>query len=345
MSSIYNETQPLLESTMAKGLNWKDVDQDGHLSDVQINVDIHHNGLSRREKNGDVLELTSPKEEPNFRPEKWKTLVAFAFLSANLIFNLMCLSIVHERVPDRTKYPPLPDIFFDYFPPADWALDVSEIIIMIATWSTLILIFFHRHRFIILRRVFVIIGLLYFMRGITMFVTQVPIASTTYFCSPKANSTNPLLIGKRVLQLMSGFGLSINGQHIFCGDYIYSGHTVILTMAYLIFQEYGPRKYFILPCIVWLASAVGIFMVLLSRGHYTVDVVIAYYVTTRVFWIYHTMANNPSLKTSGDNNFLANVWWFPLFSYFEKNVNSPVPCRHEWPLPWPRRFLRHTRIS
>jgi shingomyelin synthase len=37
-------------------------------------------------------------------------------------------------------------------------------------------------------------------------------------------------------------------------------------------------------------------MVLWSHGHYTVDVIIAYYVTTTVFWIYHTLANNANLK-------------------------------------------------
>jgi hypothetical protein len=39
-------------------------------------------------------------------------------------------------------------------------------------------------------------------------------------------------------------------------------------------------------------------MVLWSHGHYTVDVIIAYYVTTTVFWIYHTLANNVNLKVS-----------------------------------------------
>lgn len=62
-------------------------------------------------------------------------------------------------------------------------------------------------------------------------------SSTTYYCSPKANSTNPVLIAKRVFQLFSGFGLSINGKHTFCGDYMYSGHTTILVMSYLIVVE------------------------------------------------------------------------------------------------------------
>jgi len=37
-------------------------------------------------------------------------------------------------------------------------------------------------------------------------------------------------------------------------------------------------------------------MVLWSHGHYTVDVIIAYYATTTLFWMYHTLANNANLK-------------------------------------------------
>lgn len=96
-------------------------------------------------------------------------------------------------------------------------------------------------RFIVVRRIFLLMGLLYMMRSITMYVTVLPVASKTYFCSPKANNTSPLLVTKRVLQLISGFGLSINGKHTYCGDYIYSGHTVVLVLSYLIIKE---CKYF-----------------------------------------------------------------------------------------------------
>lgn len=45
-------------------------------------------------------------------------------------------------------------------------------------------------------------------------------------------------------------------------------------------------------------AAVGVVMVLIAHGHYTVDVIIAYLVTTRLFWIYHTLANNVYLKVT-----------------------------------------------
>lgn len=70
-----------------------------------------------------------------------------------------------------------------------------------------------------------------------MYVTVLPVSSTTYYCSPKSNSTNVVIIAKRAFQLMSGFGLSINGKHTYCGDYIYSGHTVMLVLGYLVISE------------------------------------------------------------------------------------------------------------
>ncbi|CAN7937565.1 unnamed protein product, partial [Ixodes hexagonus] len=311
--------------------------------------------LNRGDKNCDLLvsgEVISIEPEvparselrPRIVQEKWKTLVAFVFLAGNVVLNLACLAIVHERMPDRTRYPPLPDVFFDLFPPIDWALDVSEIIIVVCSWSTLVLLLVHRYRWIVLQRVFLIMGLLYFMRVITMFVTQVPVSSTTYYCSPKANSTDPLLILKRVVQLLSGFGLSINGQHTFCGDYIYSGHTLILTLSCLVIGEYSPQRCKIVHAFFLVLSSVGIFMVLLSRGHYTVDVVVSYYATTRLFWIYHNLANNQFLKNPSPYNYLARTWWFPLFSYFEENVGSVVPHQYEWPLSWPRSWLPRTRV-
>lgn len=94
-------------------------------------------------------------------------------------------------------------------------------------------------------------------------------------------------------------GLSINGFHSYCGDYVYSGHTVILTMCSLIIEEYSPKKWYLLHWLSWLVTTVGVVFVMVAHGHYTLDVVIAYWITTQLFYMYHSMANNPAQKVSG----------------------------------------------
>ena len=73
--------------------------------------------------------------------------VAFLFVLASWFLTTISLALVHERVPDRNVYGPLPDVFLDNVPAADWALDVSEILIIISTASILVLVFFHRYRY------------------------------------------------------------------------------------------------------------------------------------------------------------------------------------------------------
>ena len=98
----------------------------------------------------------------------------------------------------------------------------------------------HHFRFIVLRRIFLMIALHYYYRSITMFITVLPVADEKYLkdtCEPAANTTTPYIVAQRVLKLLSGMGLSINGKHVYCGDYIYSGHTMSLLMGYLVIKE------------------------------------------------------------------------------------------------------------
>lgn len=89
----------------------------------------------------------------------------------------------------------------------------------------------------VLRRIFFLGGIHYFYRAITMSITVLPKADPNYKCAPKLDELTFMTVLRRVLKLLSGMGLSINGQHIYCGDYVYSGHTMTLLMTYLIISE------------------------------------------------------------------------------------------------------------
>ena len=71
-----------------------------------------------------------------------------------------------------------------------------------------------------------------------MIVTVLPSANPAYICDKQLNHTiSTTEVLHRVLKIMSGFGLTINGQHVYCGDFIFSGHTMILVLCYLIVSE------------------------------------------------------------------------------------------------------------
>lgn len=339
------QRQPLLP-------NQNKADKWNHHSNHNEEYEEEEDDILKHCRNADcrngVIKIDMPppiREEPRFPQERCKTLLAAIILFFNFVLTLTALSLVHERVPDRKKYGPLPDVFLDNVPALDWALDVSEYIIIVCINSCLFAMIFHKHRFIVFRRIFLIMSLLYMYRAITMYVTVLPIASTTYPCSPKANHTTPLMIAQRVIRLMSGFGLSVNGKHTYCGDFIYSGHTVILVFSNLIIYEYTPKKFYLLHWLYWVLGVIGVIMLELSHGHYSVDVIIAYFITTRIFWTYHTLANNANLKQSSPNNFLGREWWYSIFLYFEGNVSGPLPRQYDWPLPWPRRCHKKSRAS
>jgi len=277
----------------------------------------------------------TPDQEAMYQPDKipgepLKTLLAALFLGTGFLATTVSLAFTHERVPDMQ---PLPDIVLDNIKYQSWGLDVSEYLLMFSTISALVVVMLHSHRLVILRRIWLLLGILYYYRALTMFVTVLPKADENYTCMPRKNDTTAFDYGKRVLTIISGGGLSINGKHIYCGDYIFSGHTMTLTMGYLAIKQYSPRRFILLHWASFLTSLCGVIFLLLSRGHYTIDVLLAYYVTSRIWWIYHTLAHNQQLKTRGEHNSLDNMCWWHVFRFFETNIKGPLPHTFSLPLP------------
>lgn len=66
----------------------------------------------------------------------------------------------------------------------------------------------------------------------------------------------------------------------------------------------------------------GIFFILAAHEHYSIDVFIAFYISSRLFLYYHTLANNQALMSHDSTR---TRIWFPLFSYFESTVEGIIP--------------------
>ncbi|XP_028833646.1 phosphatidylcholine:ceramide cholinephosphotransferase 2 [Denticeps clupeoides] len=282
---------------------------------------------------------TSLATSTHLPAEWWKTVFALLYAVFNLLLTTVIITVVHERVPAKESSPPLPDKFFDYVDRVRWAFTVTEIngIVLVGIWSLQWL--FHKYKSIIGRRFLFLVGTLYLYRCITMYVTTLPVPGMHMNCAPKLHGDIEAKL-QRVLQLISGGGLSITNSHLMCGDFLYSGHTVMLTLTYLFIKEYSPRSFWWYHLMCWLLSAVGVVCILAAHEHYTVDVVVAYFITSRLFYWYHTMANEQTLRNSS-NNFLNRTWWNPFFNLFERNVQTPVPCTYCWPITWPPTFLKN----
>jgi len=269
-------------------------------------------------------------EKECFPDEIWKTCLTFLFLLCGMVSTTVSLIITNEKVPED---PPLPDSVLDSVTYWSSGVVVSESIMSLAMLTAFISVMMHKHRSIILRRIFFIVGLMYIYRAITMSITVLPKPDVHWEC-PKQNSTLSVQdVWYKLTKVAGDGGISLGDKQQFCGDYIFSGHTMVLIISYLIVKEYTPNSFSLLHWFSFLLFLTGISSLLLGRGHYTIDVLLGYWVTTRVWAIYHTLSNNRQFKIKNQNNTLQTLWWWRVFLFLEGNVPGPLPQQYSVPIP------------
>uniref|UniRef100_A0A3B4ZM74 Sphingomyelin synthase-related protein 1 n=1 Tax=Stegastes partitus TaxID=144197 RepID=A0A3B4ZM74_9TELE len=261
-------------------------------------------------------------------PEVWKTVLSSVYVFFVFGFTSFVMVIVHERVPDMRTYPPLPDIFLDSVPRIPWAFAMAEACGLILCYMFLLILLLHKHRSILFRRLCSLMGTVFLLRCCTMFVTSLSVPGQHLKCASKTYGDSWGKI-QRALAIWSGFGMTLTGVQT-CGDYMFSGHTVVITLLNFFVTEYTPRTWNLIHTISWVLNLFGIFFILAAHEHYSIDVFIAFYITTRLFLYYHTLANTRAYQHSRR----ARIW-FPMFSFFECNVNGPVPNQYHWPFNKP----------
>lgn len=125
------------------------------------------------------------------------------------------------------------------------------------------------------RRILWILSLLYLFRMWSFLVTTVP--NPVQNCVPKYGDdpTSYLIL----------VGRMATGKVSACTDNIYSGHTALATVLLYSNVIYARRWYFSIYSIAHVLAIIS--TILLTRLHYTVDVLIALFMTSFVYCLYH----------------------------------------------------------
>lgn len=179
--------------------------------------------------------VESGQDVLNSRFETKRCIISFAYLFISCYFTALAMAIVHNRVPDMSIYPPLPDVILENLPLVPWAFKASEIIMILNFIFWCLILVFHQYRFILLKRYCSIFGTVFFLRCLTMLSTSLSVPGKHHKCVAQAflgwRSTL-----KRSFEIMGYAGMSINGVQS-CGDYMFSGHTVCHTLLTLFIHQ------------------------------------------------------------------------------------------------------------
>jgi hypothetical protein len=168
--------------------------------------------------------------------------------------------------------------------------------------SLYFLLIVHPLRLKILSRCMIIFSIINFIRSISIMVTYIP--DSNPICLRQWKDMNgsgaykklpmwPANIKRALLLLVEP------SAHTTCGDMIFSGHMVFITMVYKIYSEYFHTStlsthlpvFFInnFRRLVKTMAFVGAGVIIATKLHYTIDVIIAIYITHEVFTKYHIL--------------------------------------------------------
>jgi shingomyelin synthase len=221
--------------------------------------------------------------------------ICFGFLWVCSWVNSFATSIAWYRHP---KIDVLPDLFFDVFESIDTLFGIPvhrciDFILSSMNIGTITFIILQKNRAVIARRLMAIYGILLFLRGCTVLLTSLP--DPYPMCRELAPGTqalmslDPYTIVDNALLM---YGPNDKRHSMTCGDMIFSGHSVLFVLSALVWHRYYPERKFINPVksCVSILSALGCTLLIAARVHYTIDVVVAVYLTITIWASYHRFA-------------------------------------------------------
>jgi len=187
----------------------------------------------------------------------------------------------------------VPYVYIPHFP--DYFLAVSAITAIIFTLT-------RSDRFVLLRRFMYCHALLMLMRSITVVATQFPDPNPN--CHPTSFGTR---IPRGIFEAFNPFFSTT------CGDLMFSGHSVLFVLIYMLIYDYSNRNFFRYISFIW--TCLGLLSLIAARYHYTIDVIIGTYLSVRIWRGYHWFAQVPELRQK---------FYDPVIEYMETDSDQEI---------------------
>ncbi|EYC45115.1 hypothetical protein Y032_0438g1475 [Ancylostoma ceylanicum] len=268
----------------------------------EVRLDTSQHSLASPTCNGISINIDPADPEPTCispklmhprRSEGLKTAIAFCCLMLSAFLNFFLLTVIHDVVPRQ----PLPDLTFMIIPQQKWAWSVGDVLSTVSSVMAFTVVLLHHERWVVLRRMFLLGAIMYGLRAVVLGVTFLPPSfhDRDEICLSQVNRSAMygMEIATRFLTYVVTLGLTSGQDKILCGDLMFSGHTVVLTIMYFVQLQYTPKGLVWMRYLAAPITFLGISALVVSGGHYTMDVLIAYWLTSHVFWAYHQMFEMP----------------------------------------------------
>ena len=113
---------------------------------------------------------------------------------------------------------------------------------------------------------------------------------------------------------------------------MFSGHTAMLTILNRFVVTYTPESWHLLHNMCAALNGAGMFFILAAHEHYTLDVLMGFYIATRTFQSYHTIAN--TAHTAANTSHAARSQSQPRHLHHRPPASPPAPPRPR--TPWAR---------
>lgn len=218
--------------------------------------------------------------------------------------------VADTQFSDPAKRLTLPDLGFHLLPhvTTEHIADHWNVFMIIATFAVWFPALGH-FRARALQRFCLIQGLCFLVRSFSILITFLPNPYQSCALNP-ARDESFFIQGLKVM----------GGQRFTCGDVMYSGHSVNMTLMNLIWQEYLPRTWAITPflrVLWWLLNIGGLLCCVATHFHYSVDCYLGFVVASSFWTIYHLALKLPRdvvWKDSPDESVTA--WLNPIRWFF-----------------------------